>query len=71
MPGCGGHPRAGHLMCRSCWAMVPKEKQAAVYSTWRAFTRQPRRDADARGAALDAYSEAADAAVKAVEEARP
>jgi len=51
--------------------MVPKEKQAAVYSTWRAFTRQPRRDADARGAALDAYSEAADAAVKAVEEARP
>lgn len=71
VPGCGRRAKAGHLMCAPCWREVPKDKQTAVYATWRKVQRQSSTDRAAWGEALKAYREAAAAAIKAVEETRP
>jgi hypothetical protein len=37
--GCGAPVRAGHLMCRVCWARVPRRLAIEVNESWRAFRR--------------------------------
>lgn len=57
--GCNRTVRPGHLMCRTCWAEVPRHLQREVYRTWRLLQR----GADA---AVEEYEAARDAAIASV-----
>lgn len=59
--GCSRSRGDRQLMCKKHWYMVPKELRDNVYRT-------ARRMWDGEGGATHAWSEAADAAVAAVEE---
>ena len=58
--GCARKVRAGHLLCAACWRRVPKDLQAEVHRTWRAW-RRDLGDADL----MHAYRHAAVAATRA------
>ncbi|GAB4181968.1 MAG: hypothetical protein OHK0024_21070 [Thalassobaculales bacterium] len=64
VPGCGADLRAGHLMCRPCWANVPRAAQQQVHAAWRAIKSAPLSDCLGQ---MRAYREAADAAIAAAE----
>lgn len=73
VPGCGAPVKAGHLMCRDCWSVVPACLRAGVHKTWRAYRRAigPRnRDHAATLRAVHAYRSASEAAIAAVEARR-
>jgi len=59
--GCGRQVARGHLMCRPCWAKVPKELQQRVYVTWRAWRKD-----FADETAMAAYREARENAMAAI-----
>jgi len=58
--GCGRTRKGGHLMCGACWRMVPKHLQSDVNRTWWAILR------GRKGASLETYQAAADAAIGSV-----
>ena len=39
VPGCGAPAKNGHLMCRTCWFIVPKYIRLSVNRTWRTFRK--------------------------------
>lgn len=59
--GCGRGVRIGQLMCSTCWRQVPKDLQADVNRTWRAWRRDWRDEELMR-----AWRDAADRATAAV-----
>ncbi len=59
--GCGDVTAPGRLMCRRCWARVPRDLQRDVYRTWQAWRRHL-----SDGDRMRAYTEAADRALGAV-----
>ena len=66
VPGCGAALERGHLMCRECWARVPRFIQVSVNRTWRLYSKggfDPLKR-------LANYRRAAEQAVKAAEERR-
>jgi hypothetical protein len=64
--GCGATLRSGHLMCRSCWYLVPHFIRVSVNRTWRLF-RDCLYDRDAKRAD---YDRAVQQAIAAAEERR-
>jgi len=73
VPLCGGTAKRGHLMCRSCWSRVPRQLQAHVVRSWRAYRTKlaARALPHARLEARKAYLDASQAAVDAAEASRP
>ena len=76
VPGCGASLRLGHLLCKPCWAAVPRAEQAAVNQTW-TILREAMRDT-ARTLDLAAYRDkvakytaASAAATASAQRARP
>ena len=65
---CGGRKRSGHLMCKTCWSMVPAALQRTVNQTWAAYLRSP---AETILRDFGAYQAAREVAIKAAEGARP
>lgn len=58
--GCARKVRAGHLLCTACWRRVPRDLQAEVHRTWKAWL-QGNPDANL----MRAYRHAADSAIRA------
>lgn len=59
--GCGRTVSTGRLMCRTCWAEVPKDLQRKVNSTWRKWSNDM-----GSVEAMAAYKEARDDAIGSV-----
>lgn len=64
VPGCRETIPLDMLMCRAHWRLVPKDRQRAVWRTWRA--RQRAQAPSVIEAAARAHDEAAQRAVEAV-----
>lgn len=70
---CGGHVRAGHLMCRDCWSRVPQSLRREVNRSWSTYRRNMGTaiPAATRSAARKAYLSASSGAIDAAERSRP
>ena len=58
--GCGRSVGVGHLMCATCWRLVPKHLQVAVWRSWRAYRR------DSSDEHFEAYDQARTDAIGAI-----
>lgn len=62
-PCCARPARCQHLMCATCWQLVPSVEQRAVNDTWRRYRRAGNEPRDERNRLWHLYEQARQAAI--------